>query len=309
MTESGGWGLTVTCERRAGYLSAAPCLGVFVQRPSGPDSVLVGLRFLPKFSAPVRYGIGIGGDDRQSRVRPAQDRTDRLGRLGGDPRGRQELSRPQQAGAGGDGPRDGWMEAGVGQAEGSRVRAGAVRIIREKGTNRSRFFRGMVEKYTWVALGSSYVTSDIPATFLLGQLEQRALVQARRRRRWETYDRDLRDVVAAAGGRTPTVSAGSEHAYHRYCLFLPDRDSRQALIAHLCAAGITAVFHYLPLHLSEMGRCYGGRSGDCPVSEDVGDRLVRLPFYFTLAETEQARVCHEVAQFLSGQSGRGSQNG
>ena len=175
-------------------------------------------------------------------------------------------------------------------------------ILREKGTNRSRFFRGMVDRYTWVDFGSSYVMSDILGAFLFGQLEQRDLVQERRRRIWEIYDCELRDLVAAAGGRTPTVPNGAEQAYHMYYLLLPDLETRQALIAHLRAAGIMAVFHYLPLHLSDMGRSFGGRPGDCPVAEKISDRLVRLPFYFTLTEGEQACVCQEVACFLAARS-------
>jgi dTDP-4-amino-4,6-dideoxygalactose transaminase len=170
-------------------------------------------------------------------------------------------------------------------------------IIREKGTNRSRFFRGLVDKYTWVDLGSSYVPSDILAAYLYAQLEARERIQAARRRIWEYYDRHLREWAAERGVGLPTVPAHCEQAYHMFYLLLPSLEERQALIAHLRQHGIMAVFHYQPLHLSEMGRRLGGREGDCPVTESISDRLLRLPFYNELAEPDQARVVEAVAKF------------
>jgi dTDP-4-amino-4,6-dideoxygalactose transaminase len=170
-------------------------------------------------------------------------------------------------------------------------------IIREKGTNRSRFFRGLVDKYTWVDLGSSYVPSDILAAYLYAQLEARERIQAARRRIWEYYDRHLREWAAERGVGLPTVPAHCEQAYHMFYLLLPSLEERQALIAHLRQHGIMAVFHYQPLHLSEMGRRLGGREGDCPVTESISDRLLRLPFYNELTEPDQARVVEAVAKF------------
>jgi dTDP-4-amino-4,6-dideoxygalactose transaminase len=170
-------------------------------------------------------------------------------------------------------------------------------IIREKGTNRSRFFRGLVDKYTWVDLGSSYVPSDILAAYLYAQLEARERIQAARRRIWEYYDRHLREWAAERGVGPPTVPAHCEQAYHMFYLLLPSLEERQALIAHLRQHGIMAVFHYQPLHLSEMGRRLGGREGDCPVTESISDRLLRLPFYNELTEPDQARVVEAVAKF------------
>jgi len=170
-------------------------------------------------------------------------------------------------------------------------------ILREKGTDRSRFFRGLVDKYSWVDLGSSYVISDLLAAFLWGQLEQRERIQARRREIWERYDVELRPWAAAYGVRTPFVPAGVEQAHHLYYLVLPSPEDRDLLLSRLRARGILAVFHYLPLHLSAMGRTFGGRPGDCPVTEDVSDRLVRLPFFFSLSQEEQSDVIDAVTEF------------
>jgi len=170
-------------------------------------------------------------------------------------------------------------------------------IIREKGTNRSRFFRGQVDKYSWVDVGSSYVMSDILAAFLYAQLEVWESIQARRRGIWQRYHAALADWCSAKGVRQPFVPEHCEQAWHMYYLLLPSLDVRRKLIAHLKARGILAVFHYLPLHLSEYGRRWGGKTGDCPVTEDVSERLLRLPFYNTLDEATQARVIAAILQF------------
>jgi dTDP-4-amino-4,6-dideoxygalactose transaminase len=170
-------------------------------------------------------------------------------------------------------------------------------IIREKGTNRSRFFRGQIDKYTWVDVGSSYLPSDILAAILYAQLEARDEVQAARSRIWEYYDVHLKPWASGQGVGLPIVPEGCEHPFHMYYLLMPTLESRQALIAHLKTRNILSVFHYLPLHLSEMGRRFGGRPGDCPVTESVSDRLVRLPFYNSLAEPEQARIIEALRSF------------
>lgn len=169
-------------------------------------------------------------------------------------------------------------------------------IIREKGTNRSRFFRGQVDKYTWVDVGSSYLPSELNAAFLCAQLEQWEQVQASRRRVWYYYHDSLAGWAAAHGIRQPTVPKHCEQPYHLYYLLFPSLARRQALIGRLKERGISSAFHYLPLHLSEMGRRYGGRPGDCPVCEDVSDRLLRLPFYNCLSEEEQARVVEALVE-------------
>ncbi len=170
-------------------------------------------------------------------------------------------------------------------------------IIREKGTNRSHFLRGEVDRYTWVGLGSSYLPSDLLAAVLYAQLEARAATQARRQQIGVFYRDHLRDWAGENGVRLPIVPPECEQSYHMFYLLMPDLARRQALIAHLRAAGILSVFHYQPLHLSEMGRRYGGTPGQCPVTEDISDRLLRLPFYNDLSELDQARVVAAVRQF------------
>ena len=170
-------------------------------------------------------------------------------------------------------------------------------IIREKGTNRSQFFRGQVDKYSWVDVGSSYLMSDVLAAFLYAQLEQWQTIQQRRRAIWEKYDSSLKGWAHEHKVVTPHVPAHCEQAYHMYYLLLPSLGARTALIAHLKSRGILSVFHYLPLHLSDMGRKFGGRAGDCPVTEDVSDRLLRLPFYNRLTEVEQQKVVDAIHEF------------
>jgi dTDP-4-amino-4,6-dideoxygalactose transaminase len=170
-------------------------------------------------------------------------------------------------------------------------------IIREKGTNRSHFFRGQVDKYTWVDIGSSYLPSDLLAAYLCAQLEARETVQARRRTIWDTYHAGLAAWAAASGVGRPCVPAHCEHPAHLYHLLLPSLDARTRFLGHLRARSILATFHYQPLHLSDMGRRFGGVDGQCPVTEDVSERLVRLPFYFELGADDQARVLDAVTSF------------
>jgi dTDP-4-amino-4,6-dideoxygalactose transaminase len=170
-------------------------------------------------------------------------------------------------------------------------------IIREKGTNRSRFFRGEIDKYSWVDVGSSYLMSDVLAAFLLGQLEAWQTVQSRRAEIWTRYHAELEDWAGEQGVARPTVPPHCEQAFHMYYLLLPSLACRQRLIAHLKARSILAVFHYLPLHLSEMGRSLGGKPGDCPVAEDLSDRLLRLPFFNGITPEEQTRVIEAVKSF------------
>ncbi len=170
-------------------------------------------------------------------------------------------------------------------------------IIREKGTNRARFFRGQVDKYTWVDVGSSYLPSDILAAFLYGQLEQRERIQSHRQRLWQTYFTALKDWGEKHGVQLPYVPSYDEQAYHIFYLLMPDLDTRQRFISALRERGIYCVFHYLPLHLSDMGRQFGGCPGDCPVTEEVSDRLVRLPLHNALSPDEQEQVIEAILEF------------
>ena len=173
-------------------------------------------------------------------------------------------------------------------------------ILREKGTDRSRFFRGEVDKYSWVDIGSSYLPSDLLAAFLLAQLENREAVQAKRRDLWRGYRDGLADWAAARGAQLPVIPAHCESAYALFHLVLPSAEERDALMAHLKARGISSEFHYLPLHLSKMGRAFGGRPGQCPVTESASGRLLRLPFHNGLTEADQAEVVEAVRSFRPG---------
>lgn len=178
-----------------------------------------------------------------------------------------------------------------------RQYAERAEIIREKGTNRSRFFRGQVDKYTWVDIGSSYLPSDILAAFLYAQLEAREEIQEKRRKIWEYYNQNLSDWAEANNVRLPMVPSHCDQSYHMFYLLLPTLEQRQTLIDHLKSQSILSVFHYLPLHLSDMGKEFGGKEGDCPVTESVSDRLLRLPFYNDLDETDLSTVVSAIREF------------
>ena len=172
-------------------------------------------------------------------------------------------------------------------------------IIREKGTNRARFFRGQVDKYSWVDVGSSYVMSDVLAAFLFGQLEKWQEIQAKRRAIWERYDAELADWASANGVRRPMVPEHCEQAWHMYYLLMPSLEARTEFIAGLKEKRGAAVFHYLPLNKSAYAlqmASSGWLRTDCPVTEDVSDRIVRLPFYTSMSEEEQGRVIREVLE-------------
>ena len=170
-------------------------------------------------------------------------------------------------------------------------------IIREKGTNRSRFFRGQVDKYTWVDIGSSYLPSDILAAFLFAQLEQREKIQLHRKQVWEMYHAGLKDYADTHEVQLPCIPEYCEQPYHMFYLLLPTLELRQNLIAYLRERGVYSVFHYLPLHLSDMGRSFGGKMGDCPVTETVSDQLIRLPFHNSLTSSEQEQVIDLIREF------------
>lgn len=170
-------------------------------------------------------------------------------------------------------------------------------IIREKGTNRARFFRGQVDKYTWVDIGSSYLPSDILAAFLFAQFEQHEKIQLHRKQVWELYHAGLKDWANSHDVQLPCIPAGCEQSYHMFYMLLPSLELRQKLIAYLRARGVYSVFHYLPLHLSDMGRGFGGKTGDCPVTERVSDQLIRLPFHNSLTGGEQELVVDLIQGF------------
>ena len=170
-------------------------------------------------------------------------------------------------------------------------------ILREKGTDRTQFFRGQVDKYTWVDIGSSYLPADILAAMLLGQLECRSRIQRVRERIWNYYFAQLQDWALEQDVRLPIVPPEAEQAYHLFYMLLPSLGERQRLIAHLKERGIQSAFHYQPLHLSRMGLVHGGCAGQCPVTERVADTLLRLPFYNRLDEDDLERVVDAVTSF------------
>ncbi|HEX7843701.1 MAG TPA: dTDP-4-amino-4,6-dideoxygalactose transaminase [Kofleriaceae bacterium] len=169
-------------------------------------------------------------------------------------------------------------------------------ILREKGTDRSRFFRGQVDKYTWVDVGSSYVLSDLLGALLVAQLEAHREIQAHRARVWNRYAAELADWARARGVRLPIVPAHCEQAFHMFYLLMPAA-TRPAFLEHLKARGVQAVFHYQPLHLSPVGLAQGGNVGMCPVTERIADELVRLPLYNDLDEADQSKVIDAVRSF------------
>jgi dTDP-4-amino-4,6-dideoxygalactose transaminase len=170
-------------------------------------------------------------------------------------------------------------------------------IIREKGTDRSRFLRGQVDKYTWVDVGSSHLPSDILAAFLLAQLEERESIQERRAKVWQRYRNGLSSWANAQGVSLPFIPEHCDHPSHLFYLLLPDEARRDEFISYMSANDMAAVFHYLPLNVSPMGRQFGGQPGDCPVTEDVSGRLVRLPFYTDLSPEDQDRIIEVISAF------------
>ena len=170
-------------------------------------------------------------------------------------------------------------------------------IIREKGTERARFFRGEVDKYSWVDIGSSFLPSDLLAALLCAQLEERETIQSARRRIWDCYAAQLANWAGEHKVTLPFVPAHCEHPFHMFYLLMASTEQRDALISFLKSRNILSVFHYLPLHLSDMARRCAAAEPRCPVTEDVSGRLVRLPFYTGLSEDDQTRVVEAIQEF------------
>lgn len=170
--------------------------------------------------------------------------------------------------------------------------------LREKGTNRSRFLRGQVDKYTWVDIGSSWVMSDLLAAILWGQLQRAEEINNRRIAIWNRYHEQLADWASQHQVQLPVVPEGCEHVGHVYHMRFQNGDQRTRFINHMRERQISCVFHYQPLHSSPIGQQFGGRVGQCPVAEHAGDCLVRLPLYNTLSESDQSRVIDEITHFV-----------
>ncbi len=172
-------------------------------------------------------------------------------------------------------------------------------IIREKGTNRSRFFRGEVDKYTWVDAGSSYIPSELSSAFLYAQLENLDTIKARRREVYQFYRRHLKPYEAQGLFKLPQSREECEGNFHMFYVIMPSMDARDALMNYLKQQGIRAVFHYVPLHTAPMGEKFGYRAGDLPVTEDLSGRLLRLPFFCDLTEDEQTFIVDHIVDFTT----------
>ena len=178
-------------------------------------------------------------------------------------------------------------------------------IVQEKGTDRSRFFRGEVDRYRWVDLGSSFLASEINAAFLWAQLEEADRITADRMAIWNAYHERLEPHERDGLLRRPIVPREARHNAHMYYVLLPDRARRDALIDDLAERGVHAVFHYVPLHSSPAGLRYGRASGPLPVTDDVSGRLVRLPLWADMSEAEVEHVCEAVEAALHARVGAG----
>ena len=172
-------------------------------------------------------------------------------------------------------------------------------ILRNKGTNRSQFLRGQVDKYTWVDVGSSYAPSDMLAAFLLGQLENMELITSRRRAIYERYAAALVPLAAARRIGVPFAPPHCATNHHMFYVLTANLEERTALIAHLREAGILAVFHYVPLHSSPFAGSTGLPQAELPVTDRVSSCLVRLPMYYDLADHEVDLVTRRVTAFYS----------
>jgi dTDP-4-amino-4,6-dideoxygalactose transaminase len=171
-------------------------------------------------------------------------------------------------------------------------------IVREKGTDRAAFFRGEIEKYTWVDVGSSWLPSELLAAFLFAQLESRETIQSKRRAVWERYRAGLGDWARDHGVALPTIPEHCRQPFHMFYMLFASLDTRTRFIAALREQGFQAAFHYQPLHVSPMGRSLGGRPGQCPVAEHAGNVLVRLPFYNDLSPADQDAVIEAIRKFI-----------
>ena len=173
--------------------------------------------------------------------------------------------------------------------------AARAEILRDKGTNRAAFYRGEVDKYSWLGIGSSYSPGELIAAFLLAQFENADEITDRRRRIWRFYHDGLADLDAAGLLRRPQESEHCRHNGHLYYILLPDAERRDAVIRRLRAQGITAPFHYVPLHSAPAGRRYGRMAAPLPVTEDVAPRLLRLPIWPGM-EDQADRVIDELSK-------------
>lgn len=171
-------------------------------------------------------------------------------------------------------------------------------ILREKGTNRSKFFRGQVDKYTWVDFGDSYLPSDMNAAYLWAQLEKADEINNDRLNTWHAYNNAFRPLADAGKVELPTIPAECKHNAHMYYLKCKDLEQRTQLIQYLKDRDIFAVFHYVPLHSAPAGLKFGRFDGEDVYTTSESDRLVRLPMYYGLSKKDVEKVCNAVKSFF-----------
>jgi dTDP-4-amino-4,6-dideoxygalactose transaminase len=177
-------------------------------------------------------------------------------------------------------------------------------IIRDKGTNRRQFFRGQVDKYTWVDVGSSYVPSEICSAFLYAQLEMLDEIARRRREIYQFYRDRLQPLEAEGLLQLPHIPDHCNSNYHMFYIVLPDADARDGLLQHLKSEGILAVFHYVPLHSSPMGKRFAETRNPLPITADIAERLVRLPMYYDLTADHRLHVVQNIIKCLRSRAPR-----
>lgn len=176
---------------------------------------------------------------------------------------------------------------------------GDAEIIREKGTNRSRFLRGQIDKYTWVNYGSSYLPSDMNAAYLSAQLKEAEMINNDRLRTWNKYYNAFEELEQKGFARRPIVPDECKHNAHMFYLVLSDLETRTRFIAHMKQSGILAVFHYVPLHSSDAGLKFGRFNGEDKYTTAYSERLVRLPMYYGLSDEDSDYIIKKVKEFFN----------
>ncbi len=171
-------------------------------------------------------------------------------------------------------------------------------VVFHKGTNRREFLHGQVDKYSWVDVGSSFGLSDVLAAYLYGQLEKRDTILSKRQHAFDRYRALLQPHAEHLGLQLPVVPDDREQGYHMFYALLPDSETRNRALAALHDRGINATFHYVPLHSSDGGRRFAARETECPVTDDISGRLLRLPFYTDLTDSDASRVVDELVATL-----------
>ena len=174
-------------------------------------------------------------------------------------------------------------------------------IIREKGTNRKQFIHGLVDKYSWYKVGSSFLPSDVLAAILYGQLERFDEIIGRRLEIWQQYYDFFEDLERAGDIRRPHVPEYATHNAHIFFILLNDKETRDELLQYLRENDVSATFHYLPLHSAPLGQEYGYKPKDLPITEDAAGRLLRLPLHYNMSDEDVAKVCSLIAEFINNQ--------